>query len=33
MNAALIFSGSGPLLILTSHAGLEDPGLLDRLER
>jgi len=33
MNAALIFSGSGPLLILTSHDGLEDPGLLDRLER
>jgi len=33
MNAALIFSGSGPLVILTSHDGLEDPALLDRLER
>jgi hypothetical protein len=31
MNAALVFSGSGPLLILTSHEGLEDPGLLERL--
>ena len=33
MNAALVCSGGGPLLILTSHEGLEDPGLLDRLER
>jgi len=33
MNAALIFPGSGPLLILTSHEGLEDPVLLERLER
>ncbi len=31
MNAALVFPGSGPLLILTSHTGLEDPGLLQRL--
>jgi len=33
MNAALIFSGGGPLLILTSHEGLEDPVLLERLAR
>ncbi len=33
MNAALIFSGGGPMVILTSHEGLEDPGLLKRLER
>lgn len=33
MNAASIFSGSGALVILSSHAGIEDPGLLDRLER
>ena len=31
MNAAMIFSGSGPLVILTSHEGLEDPKLLERL--
>lgn len=33
MNAALIFPGSGAVLILTSHAGLEDPTLLERLAR
>ena len=33
MNAALLFSGVGPLVILTSHTGLEDPGLLERLAR
>ncbi len=33
MNAAMVFSGSGPLVILTSHAGLEDPALLERLSR
>ena len=33
MNGALIFSGSGALVILTSHDGLEDPVLLDRLAR
>ena len=31
MYAALVFPGSGPRLILTSHKGLEDPGLLERL--
>jgi hypothetical protein len=31
MKAALIFPGTGPLLILTSHEGLEDPALLERL--
>jgi len=31
MHAAIIFAGTGPLVILTSHAGLEDPVLLDRL--
>ena len=31
MHAALIFPGSGPILILTSHEGLEDPALLERL--
>lgn len=33
MNAALLFSGAGPLVILTSHSGLEDPALLERLAR
>lgn len=32
MHAALIFPGSGPILILTSHEGLEDPALLRRLD-
>ena len=31
MHAALVFPGSGPLVILTSHDGLEDPALLKRL--
>ena len=31
MYAAMIFPGSGPLVILTSHEGLEDPDLLTRL--
>ena len=31
MYAALIFSGGGPILILTSHKGIEDPALLERL--
>ena len=31
MYAAMIFPGSGPLVILTSHEGLEDPDLLKRL--
>ncbi len=33
MNAAMIFSGSGPIVILTSHGGLEDPALVERLAR
>lgn len=33
MHGALIFASSGPLVILTSHDGLEDPALLDRLAR
>ena len=31
MHAAFVFSGGGPLVILTSHDGIEDPGLLERL--
>ncbi|HNQ22949.1 MAG TPA: hypothetical protein PKK06_07635 [Phycisphaerae bacterium] len=31
MQAAMIFAGSGPILVLTSHDGLEDPTLLARL--
>ena len=31
MKAALLFTGGGPLVILTSHEGLEDPDLLERL--
>ena len=31
MKAALVFSGTGPIVILTSHEGLEDPKLLERL--
>jgi hypothetical protein len=31
MKAALMFTGSGPLVILTSHGSLTDPALLDKL--
>jgi hypothetical protein len=31
MKAALMFTGSGPLVIVTSHASLMDQGLLDKL--
>ncbi len=31
MKAALLFTGSGPLVILTSHTSLEDPVLLGKL--
>ena len=31
MKAALLFSGSGPLVILTSHASLTDPVFLGKL--
>lgn len=33
MNGALIFPGSGAILVLTSHSGLEDASLLERLAR
>ena len=33
MHGAMIFGGTGPLVILTSHNGLEDPALLERLAR
>ena len=33
MYAGMIFPGSGPLVILTSHEGLEDPELLELLAR
>lgn len=31
MNAFILFAGSGPLVVLTSHASIEDPELLDKL--
>lgn len=31
MKAALLFTGSGPIVILTSHASLTDPVLLLKL--
>jgi hypothetical protein len=31
MKALMFFTGSGPLLILTSHASATDPGLLEKL--
>jgi len=31
MKAALLFTGSGPLVILTSHASFTDPTLLEKL--
>jgi hypothetical protein len=31
MKAALLFTGSGPLVIATSYDSLTDPGLLDKL--
>lgn len=32
MRAYMIFAGTGPLMILTSHESIEDPRLLARLE-
>ncbi len=32
MKTALLFAGSGPLVILTSHKSLTDPILLKKLE-
>lgn len=31
MKVALLFTGSGPLVIVTSHGSLMDEGLLDKL--
>lgn len=31
MKTALIFTGSGPVVIVTSHASLTDPALLEKL--
>ena len=31
MKAALVFTGSSPILILTSYAGLDDKGFVDKL--
>ena len=31
MNAFLLMTGSGPLVILTSHVSIEDEGLLNKL--
>jgi hypothetical protein len=32
MKAALVFAGSGPIVILTSYSSLSDPGLLRTLK-
>ena len=32
MKAMMLMTGSGPLIILTSYANIEDPALLSRLE-
>jgi hypothetical protein len=31
MNVFMLFTGSGPLVILTSHASIEAPDLLEKL--
>jgi hypothetical protein len=31
MNVFMLFTGSGPLVILTSHAAIDDPALLEKL--
>lgn len=31
MKAAILFTGNGPLAILTAHGSLNDPNLLERL--
>jgi hypothetical protein len=31
MNTFMLFTGTGPLVILTSHASIEDPDLLQKL--
>ncbi len=32
MKAAMLFTGSGPIVIITSHDSVLDPALLDKLE-
>ncbi len=32
MKVFMLYTGSGPLVILTSHASVEDPALLDKLK-
>lgn len=32
MKAYMLFAGTGPLMILTSHESIEDPPLLERLD-
>ncbi|PKK82667.1 MAG: hypothetical protein CVT49_12370 [candidate division Zixibacteria bacterium HGW-Zixibacteria-1] len=32
MKTSIIFTGSGPILIITSYASLTDPGLVEKLE-
>lgn len=32
MKAEMLFTGSGPIVILTSHDSITDPVLLDKLE-
>lgn len=32
MKTSVIFTGSGPILIITSYASLTDPGLIEKLE-
>jgi hypothetical protein len=31
MNVFILFAGSGPLVVLTSHVSIEDPALLEKL--
>ena len=31
MNVFILFAGSGPLVVLTSHTSIEDPELLEKL--
>lgn len=31
MKVFMLYTGSGPLVILTSHTNIEDPALLDKL--
>ena len=31
MNSGIIFTGTGPILILTTYGSFEDPGLVEKL--